>query len=151
MKQYLTDLTDDIIGSKKFHEKMRDHFLNEDGSLKTNEFRTFVALTLKIRSGPGSQSGVVQKMRQETLAKIICSFKKVNTGLSTEVTELLPLPPCLNNHSAETLLRHMAAACLAFIICDRLDPKAGRNVLPEYRRPRQEPRRGMDPRREALA
>ncbi len=150
MKQYLTDLTDNIIGSRRFDEVMKENFLNDgDGSLMTGEFLVFIVSALKIRSGPGCQPGVmynVYKMRQETLVKIICSFKKINTGLTVRVGELFPSPPMLENYDAEGLLRHMAAACLAFIICDRLDPKAGHNVLPEYKRPKREHHQAQSPR-----
>lgn len=128
---------------------MREHFLDADGSLKTDEFITFVISALKIR-GPNGRPGVTQEMRQDTLGKIIFSFKKIHTGLTTKVAELLPVPALLDSYNPETLLRHIAAACLAHIICDRLDPSARHNVLPSYRRPRVEPGFAGNPQKDPL-
>ncbi|MDO8633074.1 MAG: hypothetical protein Q7K38_00790 [Candidatus Wildermuthbacteria bacterium] len=102
MRQYIVNLTDNLIGKNRYDEIVRRIGIG-------NEFVRHVKIDL--------ECGDVRNMSPETLGKIMCSFE-----VGDVVASQLELFEGVHfSGDCEEMLRELVSLCLAYVIRDRLD------------------------------
>lgn len=115
MRPYIQNLTDTLIGKNRF-DLMFERVKEREG------FIDRVQNTLEIRD--------VRKMNPETLGRILCSLEVGDVMVGR--TELFGRMHFCGD--CEDMLRELVSLCLAYVICDRLDPFPHAADVPPYRR-----------------
>ncbi len=111
MRKYIVNLTDHLAVLHRYGTS----------SLPSNELRKHIALDLYIKD--------VADMRPEKLGEILCSLESGDVMATKQ--ELLSLVHFSGD--CGDMLRELVAACLAYVIVDRMDQYGTERGLPPLR------------------
>lgn len=111
MREYIVNLTNNLIGKFRYHEMFHRMSSKE-------EFISHVQHDLAITD--------VADMSAETLGRILCNLKSGDVWAGKkDLIDRLHF-----NGDYEDLLRELVAICLAYVIKERVDPQSVVNVPP---------------------